>query len=108
MNSDSCLSTRSRIEPLDIASVGAKIEARREQASLLLEAATHDSVKAQIHLAMGDLDEASVWLKNDGQPSPQSVLGLVDAILIVVGRRLDLVRALLTTSGPEAVLTNNQ
>jgi hypothetical protein len=81
-----------------------KIEARRAQADLLLTAARHGSVKAEIKRAERDLEEAGVWLNGTGPVSPESALHLVDGMLIAAGRRLDLIRTLLTTSGPDIAL----
>jgi len=81
-----------------------KIEARRAQADLLWAAARHVSVKAEIKCAERDLDEAGVWLNGNQQVSPQSAHQLVDGMIIAAGRRLDLIRTLLTTGGPDVAL----
>ena len=86
------------------AALRGKIEARRAQAGLLRSAACHVSMKAEIKRAERDLDEAGVWLKGKQQVSPESALHLVDGMLIAAGRRLDLIRTLLTMSGPEVAL----
>ena len=84
-----------------------KIQARRAQADLLWAAARHVSVKAEIKRAERDLEEAGVWLKANRQVCPQSALQLVDGMLIAVARRLDLIRTLLTTSGPDVALKSD-
>jgi hypothetical protein len=92
---------------LEKAALHRKIEARRAQANLLWAAARHVSVKAEIKRAERDLDEAGVWLKGNRQVCPQSALELVDGMLIAAGRRLDLIRTLLTTRGPDVALTSD-
>jgi hypothetical protein len=81
-----------------------KIEARRAQADLLCAAARQVSVKTEIKRVERDLDETRVWLKGNQRVSSQSALQLVDAMLIAAGRRLDVIRTLLTTCGPDALL----
>ena len=71
-----------------------KIEARRAQADLLRAAATQITSSTQVWLALRDLDEAA-WLNATGRLGSESSAGLVDALLIVAGRRLDSVRTLL-------------
>lgn len=82
-----------------------RIEARRAQAELLLATANHESVKAQIRLGLRDLDEAFMWLKMHDSVSPEFVEGIVRGLLTVTGCRLDGIRTLLRTSGPDATLT---
>ena len=70
-----------------------KIEARRAQADLLLTATNQDTLSTQIQLALRDLDEAD-WLNATGCLGESSA-GMVDALLMMAGRRLDCVRTLL-------------
>ena len=70
-----------------------KIEARRAQADLLLTATNQDTLSTQIQLALRDLDEAD-WLNSTGCLGESSA-GMVDALLMMAGRRLDCVRTLL-------------
>ena len=71
-----------------------KIEARRAQADLLRAATTEITLSTQVWLALRDLDEAA-WLNATGRLGSEASAGLVDALLIVAGRRLDSVRTLL-------------
>jgi hypothetical protein len=79
-----------------------KIEARRAQADLLRAAATEITSSMQIWLASRELDEASS-LNATGRLGSDSSAGVVDALLVLAGRRLDCVRSLLATVGPDAV-----
>ena len=71
-----------------------RIEARRAQADLLLAAPAQDTFSTQIRLALRELDEASS-LNATGRLGSESSAGIVDALLILAGRRLDCVRTLL-------------
>jgi hypothetical protein len=71
-----------------------RIEARRAQADLLLSAPTQDTLTIQIRLALRELDEASS-LNATGRLGSESSGGIVDALLILAGRRLDCVRTLI-------------
>jgi len=71
-----------------------RIEARRAQADLLLAEPTQDTLSGQIQLALRELDEASA-LNAAGRLGSESSAGIVDALLILAGLRLDCVRRLL-------------
>ena len=79
-----------------------RIAARRTQAELLRAATTQEAFRTQVRLALRDLDEAAMWLNATGSLGSASASGIVDALLTLGGCRLDLVRNLLRTFGPEA------
>ena len=78
-----------------------RIDARRAQADLLLAATSQDAFRTQIRLAFRELDEAATWLNATASFDSESALRVVDALLSLSGCRLDSVRTVLRTLGPD-------
>ena len=76
-----------------------RIEARRRQAEMLLSIASHDTAKEQVRLGLRDLEEALAWLHREPTASP------IQLLLKLATWRLDTVREMLRSGGPDARLS---
>ena len=61
-----------------------------ETARVLQKTATHENEMARARLASRDLDEAAFWLAQDQSDEAPSILRIVDVLLEVGARRLDI------------------
>ena len=71
-----------------------RIEARRQQAEMLLSISTHHTARKQVRLGLRDLKEAMNWLDSYCTTSP------VELLLELAAWRLNAVREMLRSQGP--------
>ena len=81
-----------------------QIASARVDASRLMAAANHDTMKQQVRLAERDLTEAEMWLQHDNIDVRPYVLAIVDMLIRLASARLQAVNMGLQTYGPDAML----
>jgi hypothetical protein len=80
----------------------AQVERQQAEAALLLAAATHETVHAQIRRSTRNLEEALVRLNEPDVNSKVSTLKIVDLLIDIAAARLALVNFYLKTYGTGA------
>ena len=77
----------------------AAIEAKKAEAAMLLETATHESLKKYARLAAHDLNEALIWLKKGN-------MAVAALTVDIATQRLAMVKEALDAFGPDAMVTD--
>jgi hypothetical protein len=82
----------------------AQIETLKVDAGRLRDAARQQPIKDLVGLAMRDLDEGLLWLRQENIDSRPYILQIVDMTILMATTRMNVVSRALALYGPDATL----
>lgn len=79
------------------------IEIAEAEVARLLKIALQESIKAELHTASRDLNEARLWLRQKHVDQRPGILFIIDSCVQLAQARLEAVDQALKTYGPNAM-----